>query len=166
LVNFRPTSLTEPSSAAVLSPHLRLGRSLGRIRFAMYGQPDRNRSGRDQLRVKFDSRRTWHCDAVQTASEQRSLRSLERAWSTHSLPTISGGLEFDTDGFLEIYKTLEVHSLISSTAVQFTPVLLSYLPSFRPGAVVTCSSSRHTISSCSSKLLSPSSPSGFSPSTP
>ena len=45
------------------------------------------------------------------------------------------------------------------------PSSFSYLPNFRPGAVVIRSSSQHTISSCSSKLHSPSSPSGLSPST-
>ena len=88
-------------------------------------------------------------------------------WNTpspvQSPPTISGRSE--TDGFPEIYKMVEVHSLVSSAAVQLIPVLLSYLPNFWPGAVVISSSS-HSISSCSSKLLSPSSPSGLSPSAP
>jgi len=84
----------------------------------------------------------------------------------HPLPTISGGSELDADCFPKIYKMVEVRSLLSSAAVQPTPVLLSYLPNFRPGAVNICSSSRHSISSCSPRLLSPSSSSGFSPSTP
>ena len=84
----------------------------------------------------------------------------------HSPPNASGGSELDTDCFPLAYKRVEVRSLVSSAAVQLTPVLLSYLPNFRPGAVVICSSSRHSISSCSPKLLSPSSSSGLSPSTP
>ena len=86
---------------------------------------------------------------------------MKPARPVHSLPTMSGGSELDTEGFLEIYKGLEVRSLVSSAAVQLTPVHLSYLANFRPGAVVICSSS-HFISPCSSKLLSPSSPLGLS----
>ena len=99
-------------------------------------------------------------NAVSVISEQCGLR-----WNTpgpaHLLSTIRGGSELDTDSFPEIYKRVEVYSLVSSAAVQLTPVLLSYLPNFRPGAVVISSSS-----SCSSKLFSPSSPSGFYLSAP
>ena len=49
---------------------------------------------------------------------------------------LSGGSDLDTESFPEMYKRVEVHSLVSSAAVQLTPVLLSYLPNFRPGAVV------------------------------
>jgi len=42
----------------------------------------------------------------------------------HSRPTISGGSELYTDDFPGVYKRVEVHSLVSSAAVQFTPVLL------------------------------------------
>ena len=37
-----------------------------------------------------------------------------------------------------IYKRVTVRALVSSAAVQLTPVLLSYLPNFRPGAIVIC----------------------------
>ena len=37
-----------------------------------------------------------------------------------------------------------VHFLLSSAAVQLTPVLPSYLSHFRPGAIVIYSSSRHS----------------------
>jgi len=37
-----------------------------------------------------------------------------------------------------IYKTVEVDSLVSSAAVQLVPVLLSYLPNLRPGAIIIC----------------------------
>jgi len=84
----------------------------------------------------------------------------------HSPPTINSGSELDTDSFPETYKRVEIHSLLSSAAVQLTPILLSHLPNFRPGAVVIRSSPRHSISPCSPKLLSPSSPSGLSRSTP
>ena len=96
-------------------------------------------------------------------------KHLELRWNTldpvDSPPTRGCGSKLGPDGFLEIYKRVEVHSLISSAAVQLTPVLLSYLPDSRPGAFLVRSSSRHPISSCSSKLLSPSLSSGFSPST-
>jgi len=100
-------------------------------------------------------------------SEHRDLgwHALGPGGPVHSLPTIIGGSELGTDGFPEIHRRVEVRFLVSSAAAQLTPVLLSYLPNFRPGAVVI-SSSRHSISSCSSKLFSPSSPSGLSPSTP
>ena len=39
-----------------------------------------------------------------------------------------------------------MHSPVSPAAVQLTPVLLSYLPDFRPGAIVIYSSSRRSIS--------------------
>ena len=57
-------------------------------------------------------------------------------------------------------------SLVSSAAVQLTPILLSYLPNIGPGAIVICFTSRHPLSSCSPNPLSPPSPSGFSTSTP
>jgi len=79
-------------------------------------------------------------------NKHRDFRGMLSA-PVHSPPTTSGGLELDTDRFPEIYKRAEVHSLVSSAVVQPTPVLLSYLSNFRPGAVVICSSSRHTVSS-------------------
>ena len=59
-----------------------------------------------------------------------------------------------------------MRSPVSSAAVQLTPVLLPYLPNLGPGAIVICSTSRHSLSSCSPNPLSPPSPSGFSASTP
>ena len=62
----------------------------------------------------------------------------------HSPPPISGGSKLGPPGFPEIYKRDKVYSLVSSAAVQLTPVPLSYLPNFRPGAVTICFP-QHTI---------------------
>ena len=90
---------------------------------------------------------------VRLGDERTARYQMEREVRAFAALTISGGSELDAYGFPKIYKGFEMHSLVSSAAVQPTPVLLSYLSNFRPGAVVICSSSRHSISSCSSKLF-------------
>jgi len=85
-------------------------------------------------------------------SKHRSLR-WDAFGPVQSPPTISGGSELCTDGYPEIYKRVEVHSLVSSAAVQptqfFSPTsqtsglvpLLSVLPHDTPY--------HHVLQSCS-----------------
>ena len=61
-----------------------------------------------------------------------------------------------------MYKRFDVRSLVSSAAVQLSPVPFSNLSNLRPGAVVISSLLRHFLSSCSPSPLSLSSPSGHS----
>ena len=65
----------------------------------------------------------------------------------------------------EMYKMVDVRSLVSSAAVQLSPVPSSNLSDLRPGAVVICPLLRHSLSSCSPKPFSHSSPSAHSGST-
>ena len=112
--------------------------------------------------VPSPSSRTFACHHVPPCTIMHRVSRIDcRFWWSRK---INGNLT--SMGSLKSIKMVEYTSSVSSAAVQLIPVLLSYPPNFRPGAVVICSSSRHCISSCSSKPLSPSSSSGPSPSTP
>jgi len=90
---------------------------------------DPNRSACDQPPHDLARPEVRPNNGVWVTSEHRDLSESDgvRSALVHLPPTTSDESELDTDGLPEIYKRVEAHSLVSSAAVQLTPVLLPYL---------------------------------------